>query len=506
MNLLSNDKISPKKQSDGKTRTFRDRIRDNSSLIIGLMLVIPILILYLIAVDSLSRKGKFLIGTATTILVFFVGAISLDLEVGSMGLPNFGKVAFFAIGAYISTLLYSEYNIDFFVSIIIALAVSGLLGFVVAIPTVKLRADYFAIMTIAGGEVIRLIFQNEQRWLWSTSVIGTKSQVISNKFRIEFTRTAPFDQRLNEFLGTSILDDIGSFIEDLSELVLIPIIKDIPLISDILLMIKTVISLIGSSVRDMGLVFMWQIAILVVFIVIALFVYWFVQKIRNSPYGRTVRAIREDDISVSSVGKNVARFRWQITTLAALITGLAGVMYAMTFSSFEAGEFRPFLTFNLYIFIIIGGLGNSKGAFAGTSLVTLFLHGSQTQAVKEVINMRMGPAGLILPEISFYGIDFSKIVEEFLSPIIGPLFEILRIDVFITPENSAIVILGVILILFLLFKPAGLIPEPKTDTGKYLSLLTAEQRERSDVAVQARQSLSEKERMMEKTEGEPPPT
>ncbi|MHA2165493.1 MAG: ABC transporter permease subunit, partial [Candidatus Hodarchaeales archaeon] len=76
------------------------------------MLVIPILILYLIAVDSLSRKGKFLLGTATTILVFFVGAISLDLEVGSMGLPNFGKVAFFAIGAYVSTLLYSEYNVD----------------------------------------------------------------------------------------------------------------------------------------------------------------------------------------------------------------------------------------------------------------------------------------------------------------------------------------------------------------------------------------------------------
>jgi len=495
-------------------------------------------------------------GTATFILVFFIGAISLDLEVGSMGLPNFGKVAFFAIGAYISTLLYSEYNVDIFVSILIALAVSGLLGFVVAIPTVKLRADYFAIMTIAGGEVIRLIFQNEQRWLWSTSVIGTKSQVISNKFRIEFAGEFPFNQRLNDFLattlddigslieelselvlipiikdiplisdilhfikniisligssirdigGTSILDDIGTFIEGLSELVLIPIIKDIPLISDILLMIKTIVSLIGSSVRDMGLVFMWQIVILLVFIVIALFVYWFVQKVRNSPYGRTLRAIREDDISVSSVGKDVARFRWQVTTLAALICGLAGIMYAMTFSSFEAGEFRPFLTFNLYIFIIIGGLGNSKGAFVGTSIVTLFLHASQTQVVKEVINMRLGPNGITLPEISLIGIDFSKITEEFLSPIVGPLFEILRIDAFITPENSAIVILGVILLLFLLFKPAGLIPEKKTDTGKYLSLLTVKQRERSDVAVQTRQSLSEKERLMKETEGEPPP-
>ena len=470
------------------------------------MLVIPILILYLIAVDSLSRKGKFLLGTATTILVFFVGAISLDLEVGSMGLPNFGKVAFFAIGAYVSTLLYSEYNVDILVSIIIALALSGLLGFVVAIPTVKLRADYFAIMTIAGGEVVRLVFQNEHRWLWSTSVIGTKSQVISNKFRIELTSAFPFDQRLNDILGTSILDDIGTFIEGLSELVLIPIIKDIPFISDILSLIKTMISLIGSSIRDMGLVFLWQFVLLIVFIIIALFVYWFVQKIRNSPYGRTLRAIREDDISVSSVGKDVARFRWQVTTLAALLTGLAGVMYAMTFSSFEAGEFRPFLTFNLYIFIIIGGLGNSKGAFAGTSLVTLFLHASQAEAVKQVINMRIGPEGVIIPDISLLGIDISQITEEILSPILGPLMEILRINVFITPENSAIVVLGIILILFLLFKPAGLIPEPKTDTGKYLSLLTEDQRERSDEAVFKRQSLSEKERLMEESKGETPPT
>jgi ABC-type branched-subunit amino acid transport system permease subunit len=423
-----------------------------------------------------------------------------------MGLPNFGKVAFFAIGAYVSTLLYSEYNVDILVSIIIALALSGLLGFVVAIPTVKLRADYFAIMTIAGGEVVRLVFQNEQRWLWSTSVIGTKSQVISNKFRIELTSVFPFDQRLDEILGTSILDDIGTFIEGLSELVLIPIIKDIPFISDILLLIKTMISLIGSSIRDMGLVFLWQFVILIVFIIIALFVYWFVQKIRNSPYGRTLRAIREDDISVSSVGKDVARFRWQVTTLAALLTGLAGIMYAMTFSSFEAGEFRPFLTFNLYIFIIIGGLGNSKGAFAGTSLVTLFLHASQAEAVKQVINMRIGPEGVIIPDISLFGIDISQITEEILSPILGPLMEILRINVFITPENSAIVVLGIILILFLLFKPAGLIPEPKTDTGKYLSLLTEDQRERSDEAVFKRQSLSEKERLMEESKGETPPT
>jgi len=214
---------------------------------------------------------------------------------------------------------------------------------------------------------------------------------------------------------------------------------------------------------------------LVIFVIIALFVYWFVQQIRKSPYGRTLRAIREDDITVTSVGKDVSKFRWQVTTLAACIAGLAGIMYAMTFNAFEAGDFKPFLTFDLYIFIIIGGLGNSRGAFVGTALVQMFLRAAQVQAIKENISLYLGSR----------------------TPILGPLFDFLQLDVYINPDNMRMVILGVILILFLLFKPAGLIREPKTDNEKYLKNLTAEERERSDKAVLARQSLTEKERLDE---------
>ena len=98
--------------------------------------------------------------------VFFIGSISLDLEVGSMGLPNFGKVGFFAIGAYASTLLYSEWGVPFPIAVVIALLLSAFVGYFISIPTVKLRADYFAIMTIAGGEIIRLALAYEKRWLY----------------------------------------------------------------------------------------------------------------------------------------------------------------------------------------------------------------------------------------------------------------------------------------------------------------------------------------------------
>jgi len=419
--------------------------KSDKSLIIGLLLAVPIVSLYFLALSYQEVKTIFVIGTLLAILVFFVGAISLDLEVGSVGLPNFGKVAFFALGAYVSTLLYSVYMWPFYYipyighllqlvfSCVVAIIISAIFGYLVSIPTVKLRADYFAIMTIAGGEIIRLFFQYEKRWLWAPAPVGPPTQVISNRFKVEFTSIYPLDQTLADF-NITIFEDL-----------------------------------------KLGSIFIWQIVMLVIFIFIALFIYWFVQQIRKSPYGRTLRAIREDDITVTSVGKDVSKFRWQVTTIAACIAGLAGIMYAMTFNAFEAGDFKPFLTFDLYIFIIIGGLGNSRGAFVGTALVQMFLRAAQVQEIKENIELYLGSR----------------------TPILGPLFQFLQLDVYINPDNMRMVILGVILILFLLFKPAGLIREPKTDNEKYLKNLTAEERERSDKAVLARQSLTEKERLEE---------
>lgn len=417
-----------------KENKFVNRIKGHTELILGLSLAIPIILLYLFGLMVTPRKTYMVISTSLVILVFFVGAISLDLEVGSVGLPNFGKVAFFAIGAYTSTLLYNYFGVPFPVAVVIALIVSSGFGYLISIPAVKLRADYFAIMTIAGGEVIRLVLQYEQRWLWDPT---TNTQTIANLFTARVSTSHPFNKYLSDF-GITIFKDLG-----------------------------------------LGTIFIWELTLLIVFIIISILVYLFVQQIRKSPYGRTLRAIREDDITVTSVGKDVGKFRWQVTTVSAFIAGIAGVMYATLFNSLDATNFTPGLTFQLYYLIIIGGLGNSKGAFAGTTLVTLFLRGT---AVREVQNT----------------IKFSLDSD---TPIIGSILQILQLELDVNPFNLRFVILGSMLIAFLLFKPAGLIPEPRIDNEKYLKLLTPEERLRSDEAVEVRQSLTEKERIeVEKTE------
>lgn len=434
---------------------YRDLMRKHPELIIGLALTIPVMVFYLYALSTLELRSKLLFSTVSTLLVFFIGAISLDLEVGSVGLPNFGKVAFFALGAYISALLYSVYDVSYPVAVIVALIVSCSFGYIISIPTVKLRADYFAIMTIAGGEFIRFVFQNEKRWLWAPSALPphTPTQVISNRAKAELTTTSPFNLRLGDLEIYSILEAIEDIIYNL-------------------------LSITGIRIRifealDFDQLFLWEVILVMVFLLIALVTYWFIEKMRKSPYGRTLRAIREDDISVTSVGKDVSRFRWQVTTISAFVCGLAGVMYAFSFNAFEASDFRPELTFVLYFYVIIGGLGNSKGVFLGTALVTLFMQAASVEAVQRNISLHIGPG----------------------SPFLGPILEILQLDIFINPFNMRYVVLGSILILFLLFKPGGLIPEPRINNERYLSLLSSPERARSDEAVMARQSLTEKERL-----------
>ncbi len=439
-NMGNNSEIKDRSPAAEKIEKETDRVRNyhpiqdeelqvvkkhrrSAHWLLALIFAIPIVLLYTYAAISVENRLVFMVSTAFAILVFYVGALSLDLELGSVGLPNFGKVAFFAIGAYASTLLYGV-GIPFPVAVIVALVISGFFGWLLSIPTVKLREDYFAIMTIAGGEVIRFIIQNEKRYLWQPDVNGIPQGLITNKFRTDFSNLPG--------LNTLLIDD--------------PI---------------------------LGSLFLWEFIVLIIFVLIVLASYGFVEMVRKSPYGRSLRAIRDDDIAVISVGKDVARFRWQVAVVAAIMCGLAGIMYGFTFTSFEAGNFAPPLTFLLFVYIIIGGLGNSRGAFVGTTLIWLYADAAQTEAVRSTISLQLG----------------------INTPYIGELFKILQLNIIVNPDNTRTLVLGLILLIFLLYMPEGLIPEPKGDNSQYLSLLSPEERKKSDEAVARGQSLGERERL-----------
>jgi len=103
---------------------------------------------------------SYIVDTMTYVGIFGILALSLNIEAGYTRLMNFGKVAFFAIGAYVSAIL-TVAGLPFPVGFICAIVVAGFFGFLFAMPTLKLREDFLAITTIAAAEIVRLKLMNE---------------------------------------------------------------------------------------------------------------------------------------------------------------------------------------------------------------------------------------------------------------------------------------------------------------------------------------------------------
>lgn len=156
--------------------------------------------------------------------------------------------------------------------------------------------------------------------------------------------------------------------------------------------------------------------LLLVIIAVAV-VLWLMERLRASPYGRVLRAIRDDDQVAAVAGKFVARFKIEAFAVAAGIMGLAGALYGHYTSYVAPDLFTPIITIYIFLAVTAGGVGNNRGAVLGAVVVMAALEGArflaqalpglagaQTAALREMVIglallliMRLRPAGL-LPE------------------------------------------------------------------------------------------------------------
>ncbi len=113
----------------------------------------------------------------------------------------------------------------------------------------------------------------------------------------------------------------------------------------------------------------WTLAYLTLSLAVLGFVYLALGKLVNSPWGRVLRAIREDEDTASSVGKRAFLFRLQSFVIGSMLMGLGGALYAHFVGFIAPEDFLPILTFQLWAMLIVGGAGNNRGAIAGSFLV-----------------------------------------------------------------------------------------------------------------------------------------
>ncbi|WP_036484981.1 branched-chain amino acid ABC transporter permease [Myxosarcina sp. GI1] len=309
----------------------------------------------------------YLVFLTISVGLFALFALGLNLQWGYTGLINFGHVAFMTVGAY-ATVLLSALGVPLIIAVLAGAAISSLLGLLIGISTLRLREDYLAIVTIGVSELLRLIALNEE-WLTKGAFgiqryplpldgfdpsLWQKYLAIAILTLLAIFAVAQLWQGLRkqrqegkEIQGKSYQPTklIGSIVWGIIGLALI-----------LTLYINGCIALLDYNYKA-GLMLLVLLTVAVV--------YWGLQLLVHSPWGRVLKAIREDEEIPRALGKNVFWYKLQAFMLGGAIAGIAGAFYAWQLTTVYPSNFEPLVTFNAWTMVVLGGAGNNAGTLLG---------------------------------------------------------------------------------------------------------------------------------------------
>ncbi len=337
--------------------------------------------------------------------IYVILAVSLNLEYGYAGQPNFGQVLFYGLGAFVAAIAaanllpyfarvsignicnaaaysvrYSIGSTDgsiaisvWLIALILAMAVGGIFGLLVSYPAIRVKEEwYLSMILLVAGEAFVIVVENTQQiGCGFNGVNGIQNPFywISQSYT-----NSPF---ASSNLGI-----------------------DLP-----------------------GIIYM------VVIIAIAGICFFVAQRLANSPYGRLLKSIRDDKVASESLGKNVNKVRNQIMIIGSVMGGLAGGLYVYYVGAATTDDYVPAVTFAIWVMMILGGYANNRGVLVGAGVMTILTRGSVL-------------ASLLL----------QPIIPNFNTAIL----------IYLTYSVEA-----VILIFLLIYRPKGLIAETRIKTKAY---------------------------------------
>jgi neutral amino acid transport system permease protein len=304
-----------------------------------------------------------------TISAAFYGlfALGLNLQWGFAGLINFGHVAFMTIGAY-ATVLLSTRGVPLIFAVLIGAAIAALLGLLIGFSTLRLREDYLAIVTIGTSELIRLIALNEE-WL-TKGAFGLQNYPL------------PLEQLQPNWLGKlgliGVLTLLAIFAQWQVWRGLRQEWKESRQIQHKSYQPRKPISLIVWGAIATALILLvyitgvialadytYKAGLMLLSLVILAAVYWGLEFLVRSPWGRILKAIREDEAIPKALGKNVFWYKLQAFMLGGAIAGIAGAFFAWQLTTVYPTNFEPIVTFNTWTMVVLGGAGNNAGTLLG---------------------------------------------------------------------------------------------------------------------------------------------
>jgi branched-chain amino acid transport system permease protein len=337
-----------------------------------------------------------LLATTIALLTFFgisaIMALSLNLQYGLAGIPNYGLALFVALGAYTAGMTYTRLLprlagqealypcgvelgqalqlrstimrtmplaawSNFLLTIIIAALIGGLVGYLFSYPALRLKDEwYLALVLLVGSEIVRIIVRGYEPIICAHNGLSGLAQ--------------PFRS-----LGNTQL----------------------------------------ANLSFAGLV-----------LLIAGLCYWYCERLVRSPYGRLLKAIREDETVATSLGKSVPQIRGQVMFIGSALAAIAGVLFVVNLGFASANDYAVGLTLDVWVMVVLGGLGNNRGALLGALLVTILDRVTAIAAIQ--LNM------------------------------LGAQWEF---------NYVRYILFGLILLLMLRYRPQGILPEPSRTTAAH---------------------------------------
>jgi len=343
--------------------------------------------------------------TATLIaLITYFGisalmALSLNLEYGLAGIPNFGQALFISIGAYTTGMTYTRLlpilagrdavnpcgstlaqalqlraeimqtqpgigAVNIVITFLIAALVGGAVGYLLSYVTLRLKEEwYLALVLLVGGEITRIVVRG-----YSPIICGNN--------------------------GLSGIAQPFSWLRGHG---------DLPAILFALLCVT-----------------------------FASGAYLYCERLTRSPYGRLLKAVRENDAVTAALGKDVSRIRAQVMFIGSVIAAVAGVLFALNVGFVSTNDYVVTLTLDMWVMVVLGGLGNNRGALVGAGVVTALDRATSILAIQ---------------------LNKTNVNIEF--------------------NYFQYIIFGIILLLMLRYRPQGLLPEPRRTTQAH-EILAAE--------------------------------
>ncbi|MEL6930478.1 MAG: branched-chain amino acid ABC transporter permease [Cyanobacteria bacterium J06600_6] len=305
-------------------------------------------------------------------LTIYVGlyalfALGLNIQWGYAGLINFGHVAFMTVGAY-TTVLLSSLGVPIILAVIAGIAIAALLGLLIGMSTLRLREDYLAIVTIGVSEMLRLIALNEQ-WLTNGS-FGVRGfplpfesfdpNLVQRYFLIALLTLLAIFAAWQLWRGLRSQWREGQKIQGKSyqpTKILSLIIWGIIGLGVILtIYINGCLALLDYNYKA-GLMLLVLFAVAIA--------YTGLELLAKSPWGRVLKAIREDEEIATALGKNVFWYKLQAFMLGGAIAGIAGAFYAWQLTTVYPSNFQTLITFNVWTMVVLGGAGKNPGALLG---------------------------------------------------------------------------------------------------------------------------------------------